>query len=120
MPVFTDVGLFLLNFSEDLVVQERIIVVVENVVFVLMDDVHGTEDVQCIIHAALDIFEVDALSFLTEFSVHFKNFISDLGTGHHGAFFHLSKHWATEKHQFLVFFVLNSYGLLLSLVRQIL
>jgi hypothetical protein len=64
LPILSDVGLFLLNFSEHLVVQERIIVVVEYVVLVLMDDVHGTQHIQCVIHAALDIFEVDALSFL--------------------------------------------------------
>lgn len=63
-PVLLYVVLFLLNFSEDLVVEEGIVVVVEYVVLVFVDDVHGTQHVEGVVHSALDVLEVHSLSFL--------------------------------------------------------
>jgi hypothetical protein len=63
-PVLLDILLFLLNFSEDLVVEEGVFVVVEYVVLVLVDDVHSAKHVEGVVDSALDVLEVDSLSFL--------------------------------------------------------
>ena len=41
-----------------------IIVVVDYVVLVLADDVHGREDIQSVVHSALHVFEVNLVANL--------------------------------------------------------
>ena len=38
--------------------------VVEYVVLVLVDDVHGTQHIEGVVHPSLHVFEVNSLSFL--------------------------------------------------------
>jgi hypothetical protein len=47
-----------------LVVEEGVFVVVEYVVLVLVDDVHSAKHVEGVVDSALDVLEVDSLSFL--------------------------------------------------------
>jgi len=44
--------------------QELVVVVEEYVVLVLVNDIHGTEDVECVVYAPLDVLKVDSLAFL--------------------------------------------------------
>lgn len=70
--ILLDVCLFLLNFTEDLVIEELVVVVVEYVVLVLVDDVHGAQHIQGVVHPPLHVFEVNSLSFLHKVNYFYK------------------------------------------------
>lgn len=58
--------------------------VVNDVVLVLLDNLHCGEHVQRVIYPSLHIFKVDLLANLAELLVDFQNFICDLSAGNHG------------------------------------
>lgn len=60
-----------------------IIVIVNDIIFVLSDNIHGTEDVERVIHSSLHVLEIDFLPYVDEVLIHLKNLVSDLCTGDH-------------------------------------
>mmetsp|Transcript_5997 Transcript_5997/g.5403 ORF Transcript_5997/g.5403 Transcript_5997/m.5403 type:complete len:283 (-) Transcript_5997:334-1182(-) len=80
-----------------------ILLVIDNMTFILGDDVEGTEHVQGIIDSPLHILEV---YFLTELLVEFEDFVGNLGAGGHWLASDLIKHGSAQKHQFLIFLLL--------------
>lgn len=68
--------------------QELVVVVEEYVVLVLVNDIHGTEDVECVVYAPLDVLKVDSLAFIAKLSVHFQDFVGNLRPRDHGPLLH--------------------------------
>lgn len=54
----------MLIFTKITVDEELVFVVIENVVFVFVDDVHRAKDVQGIVNSSLNILKIDSLPFL--------------------------------------------------------
>ena len=93
-----------------------VFVIVDDVVLVLADDVHGAQDIQRIVNSSLHIFEIDLLAHLQFYSsyllqknaylaklfVHLQDFICDLRTSNHRSFAHLLKHGLRQKHKLLI------------------
>ena len=48
----------------DVIIDERVLFVVENVVLVLENDLHCGEDVECVVYAPLHVLELDAVAQL--------------------------------------------------------
>jgi hypothetical protein len=58
------IQLEMLIFTKITVDEELVFVVIENVVFVFVDDVHRAKDVQGIVNSSLNILKIDSLPFL--------------------------------------------------------
>lgn len=80
--------------------------VVDDVVLVFADDVHGGEDIESVIDAPLDILEIDFLANIAELLVHLEDLVGDLSASDHGSLSHFLQHGARQEHKLLVFLVL--------------
>ena len=71
------------RIRQDLVINERVGLVVHDVVLVLVDHVHGREDVEGVVDTPLHVFE---LNLVTEGSIELKDLVSNFRTGGHRVF----------------------------------
>jgi len=69
-----------------------VIMIVDNVVFIFLDDLHCRQNVERVVNSSLDVFKVYFLTYLAKFLVDFEDLICDLSSSHHWLVSHFLQH----------------------------
>lgn len=96
----------------DFIINELVLKIINDLIFILLYDIHGWENVQSIVDASLYIFEI---YFLAESFIKLKDLVSDLGSSSIWLFPHSSKNRSREKNQLFIFLFFTSSVLCLSI-----
>jgi hypothetical protein len=94
------------------IINELVLKIINDLIFILLYDIHGWENVQSIVDASLHIFEI---YFLAESFIKLKDLVSDLGSSSIWLFSHSSKNRSGEKNQLFIFLFFSSSDLSFSI-----
>lgn len=86
----------------DVVVNEGVILVIENVVFVLENDLHGRKNVESVIYAPLHILELDTVAQLF---IQLENLVRYFGSRGHRIFANTFQNGSAQENKLLVLFL---------------